>query len=114
MLLDDVTGKRRDEVHRRSLLARIVELSDAERRTIALGIHDEPVQLIAGAALLVAQMRRQDAVRTDWLTEVDAALHRSMDSLRRLVFELSPPELVESGLPTALSRVVEHLFANSQ
>ena len=113
MLLDDVTGERRDELHRRSLLARIVELSDAERRTIALGIHDEPVQLIAGAALLVAQMRRQDAVRTDWLAEVDAALHRSMDSLRRLVFELSPPELVESGLPTALSRVVEHLFANS-
>ena len=114
LLVEDVTRMVNDDLHRRSLLERIVELGDAERRQIALGIHDEPLQQIAGAALLVAQMRRPDrAPREDWLAEVDVALHQSMELLRRLVFDLSPPELVQSGLATALSAAADHIFAGT-
>ncbi len=112
MVIEDVTRMINDDLHRRALLERIVELGDADRRQIALGIHDDPLQQIAGAALLVAQLRRRDRpLEEDWLADVDDALHRSMDALRRLVFDLSPPELVESGLSTALSKAADHLFA---
>ena len=114
LLVEDVTRSAIEDLHRRALLERIVELSDSERRKIALGIHDEPLQQIAGAALLVGQMRRPDrAPREDWLAEVDRSLRQAMDLLRRLIFDLSPPELIQSGLATALSNAADYIFAGT-
>ncbi len=114
MLIDDVTPAVREDNYRRALMERIVELGDSDRRGIALGIHDDPLQQIAAAALLIGQLRRRDLPpRSDWLADADTALHRAMDSLRQLVFELSPPELVESGLGTAISAAADYLFSDT-
>ncbi len=114
MLIDDVTPSVREDNHRRALMERIVELGDSDRRGIALGIHDDPLQQIAAAALLIGQLRRRDLPpRSDWLADADTALHKAMDSLRHLVFELSPPELVESGLGTAISAAADYLFTDT-
>jgi PAS domain S-box-containing protein len=115
MLIDDVTHMVRDDHRSRALMERIVALADSDRRTIAMGIHDDPLQQIAAGALLVAQARRRGPdARADWLQDADTALHRAMDSLRHLVFELSPPELAESGLATALRTAADYVFAETE
>lgn len=114
LLVHDVTREHHDHLRQRRLAERIVRFSDAERRGIAMGIHDDPIQQIAAAALLVSQLRRKGGpYRPDWLEDIERALHRATTSLRRLVFELMPPELVESGLATAISSSFDHLFADT-
>lgn len=115
LVLDDITRERNDELQNRRLAERLVSLGDAERRAIAMGIHDDPIQQIAAASLLVAQLRRRGdgEHRAAWLEEVDHALRRATTSLRDLVFELVPPELVESGLASAVATSVDHLFGQS-
>lgn len=114
MLIEDITTSVRKDCERRALMERIVELGDSDRRTIALGIHDDPLQQIAAAALLIGQLRRRnEPPPQDWLADADTALHRAMDSLRHLVFVLGPPELVESGLGTALAAASDYLFSGT-
>lgn len=115
LVLDDITRERNDELQNRHLAERLVSLSDTERRAIAMGIHDDPIQQIAAASLLVAQLRRRGdgEHRAQWLEDVDHALRRATTSLRDLVFELVPPELVESGLASAVATAVDHLFGQS-
>lgn len=117
LLLDDITHERAEDLRIRHLSERMVQLSDTERRRIAMGLHDDPLQQIAAAALLVSQQRRRDdhkdPARTDRLTMIDDALRSAMTAMRQLVFELSPPELEESGLDSALRRAADHLFGNT-
>ena len=106
-----------EDLRIRHLTERIVQLADTERRRIAMGLHDDPLQQIAAAALLVSQQRRRDdhtdPARTDRLTMIDDALRSAMTAMRQLVFELSPPELEESGLDSALRRAADHLFGTT-
>ena len=116
-MLDDITRERVEDLRNRHLTERIVELADAERRRIAMGLHDDPLQQIAAAALLVSQQRRRDdhhdPARTERLAAIDGALRSTMEAMRQLVFELSPPELEESGLDSTIRRAADHLFADT-
>jgi signal transduction histidine kinase len=118
IVLDDITRERVEDLRNRHLTERIVELADAERRQIAMGLHDDPLQQIAGAALLVSQQRRRDdhadPARTERLAAIDNALRSAMEAMRQLVFELSPPELEESGLDSAIRRAADHLFGDTE
>ena len=111
-VLENVTGERIESMRRRRLLERLVDAGDAERRTLAFAVHDEPVQQLAAATMLVEALRRNpDAPQRDErLESVEGSLRSAMSNLRRLVFELSPPELVESGLQGALDSAVSYLF----
>jgi signal transduction histidine kinase len=117
LLLDDITRERAEDVRNRHLTERIVQLADTERRQIAMGLHDDPLQQIAAAALLVSQQRRRDdhadPARTERLAAIDGALRSAMEAMRQLVFELSPPELEESGLDSAIKRAADHLFRDT-
>ena len=111
-MLENVTGERVESLRRRRLLERLVDTGDDERRTIALAVHDEPIQQLAAATLLVEALRRNPNIeqRDLRLEAVERSLRAAMSDLRRLVFELSPPELVESGLRGALDSAVAYLF----
>lgn len=112
---DDITHERAERLRRRELLERIVETGDAERRNLALSLHDDPVQQLAAASILVAGLLRHpdSADRGERLEAVAKSLEATMTSLRHLVFELSPPELVESGLESAIRSAAEYLFAET-
>lgn len=111
---DDITQERAERLMRRELLERIVETGDAERRNLALSLHDDPVQQLAAASILVAGLLRhpESPDRDERLEAVGKSLEAAMTSLRHLVFELSPPELVESGLESAIRSAAEYLFAD--
>lgn len=114
-LVRDVTAERVGELRRRRLLERIVDTSDEQRRNLAMEVHDDPIQQIAAATMLVEAMRRTPPTSgaDDRLATVEQAMRSAMTQLRRLVFELSPPELVESGLAAALRSAAAYLFADT-
>lgn len=115
-LLENVTAERAETRQRRELLERLVDTGDAERRAIALGVHDDPIQQIAAAQILVQALQRHpdSPLRDERLATAAHALQAATISLRRLIFELSPPELVESGLEGALHSASSYLFDNTR
>lgn len=114
-IFEDITRERTEERERHRLLRRLVDVSDVERRHLAMAVHDDAVQQIAAAAMLVAGLRRHpdSPQRDERLAMTDAALKAAMRGLRRLVFDLSPPELVESGLDAAVRSAAAYLFEDA-
>jgi len=114
-LLEDISRERAEVQRRRQILERLVDAGDEERRHVAMGVHDDPVQQLAAAMLLVEALRRNPTSpqRDERMATIEGSLRSAMASLRRLVFELSPPELVESGLEAALRSASSYLFADT-
>lgn len=116
LLFEDITRERLDDLRLRRLTARVVRAADMERRAIAMGVHDDPLQHLAAVSFLTAQLRRRaDGGPPDdeWLAEIEQGLGRAVRALRRLTFELVPPELVESGLDAAIRIAADHLFGDT-
>jgi signal transduction histidine kinase len=99
------------EAEREQLMVRLVDAEEAERERIAADIHDDSLQAMASAVLRLGMLARtlpeppqQEAVHRVTLS-IEAAIGR----LRRLVFELNPPNLAVSTLGQALqSYMVEY------
>ena len=111
-VFEDITRERAEERERHRLLRRLVDTSDVERRHLAMAVHDDAAQQLAAAAVLAAGLRRHpDSPQLEQRLEtIDKALRGAMAGLRRLVFDLSPPELVESGLEAAVRSAADYLF----
>lgn len=111
-VFEDITRERAEERERHRLLRRLVDTGDVERRHLAMAVHDDSVQQLAAAAVLVAGLRRHpdSPHREQRLATVEEALRGAMAGLRRLVFDLSPPELVESGVEAAIRSAADYLF----
>jgi len=88
---------------RRRLLGAIVSAQEAERRRVAADVHDDSIQMLAAAIIRVGSIRNKitDPDLSAKLGEFSSLLNRSIESLRRLVFELRPPSLDRDGLEVA-------------
>jgi two-component system, NarL family, sensor kinase len=96
---------RADQRERERLLQRAVEASDAERRTIAAGLHDGVVQELAGLAFRLAGAAERADGRCGHrpvLGSTASALRGSIRQLRTLLLEIHPPNLADTGLEPAL------------
>ena len=95
---------RETDAERRRLLAQVVRTQEEERRRISNDIHDDSVQKMAAVGL------RLDAIRhyvdePDVLAQIDQlseVVSLSIGRLRRLMFELWPPDLERYGLAAAI------------
>jgi len=88
---------------RRRLLGAIVSAQEAERRRVAADVHDDSIQMLAAAIIRLGSIRNKimDPALSAKLGEFSSLLNRSIESLRRLVFELRPPSLDRGGLDVA-------------
>jgi signal transduction histidine kinase len=111
VVLRDVTERhlahqrlvRLDE-QRRWLLGRVVWAQEEERRRIAGEVHDDAIQTIAAARLMLTTFRdqlQQDDQRR-LLDHLEEAVSSSLRRLRTLVFDLRPAQLDDDGLSAAL------------
>lgn len=88
---------------RRDLISRLVRAQEEERVRIAEDIHDDSIQSVTAVALRLDGLRSriddpEALARLDRIEEsVRGALHR----MRKLMFELRPPSLDDSGLAAA-------------
>ncbi|MGQ0433997.1 MAG: PAS domain-containing protein [Microthrixaceae bacterium] len=115
VFFEDITHQRSVELDRRRLLERLIETGDEERRRLAAEMHDDPVQKLAAATMMVEALRRHPDLpgRGDRLDAVETTLRSTMATLRRLTFELSPPELAESGLEAAVRSAAAFVFEDA-
>ncbi len=94
---------RRQEADRYKLLELTLSASERERVRLAADLHDGPIQDLAG-------FRYAFAVWTASIPEgqspialkLQAVIHRSIESLRRLMIDLYPPDLDASQLPRTI------------
>jgi signal transduction histidine kinase len=95
---------RRHEAERSDLLERYLMASDRERVRIAGDLHDGPVQDLAGIGYaLDALAPSVPDPRQDLIKSVQVAVRHAIDSLRRLMVDLYPPDLTAGQLPRTIA-----------
>lgn len=108
VVVEDVTEQRRLQQERVDLLQRSVSAADQERLRIAGRLHDEAIQLLAAGLLRLDEaMLEHDDPR---LGQVRDAVDAAVVSLRETILEVSPRDLAEEGLHTALADWVERML----
>jgi signal transduction histidine kinase len=98
------------EAERSALLERALSASERERRQIAADLHDGVVQDLAGAGYaLAAVQRRLDDPAAKNVDHVGRVVRGAVESLRRLMVDIYPPDLSGAGLPGAIDDLAEPL-----
>jgi PAS domain S-box-containing protein len=117
--------RQRAERERRSLLRQLVTAQEDERRRLAANLHDDTIQALAAALLLLdvldARVDRAarggdasgraeawDAVRFT-AERIRRNVEHGLQSARTFLFDLRPLELDEAGLEVALRRQLDRL-----
>jgi signal transduction histidine kinase len=100
------------ERHRRHILANLLQAQEDERSRIATELHDDTVQVMTAALLSMDRLamisRKGDLRRVgSAVTHTRAVLEEATERTRRLMFELRPAILHESGLGAALQLLAD-------
>ena len=92
------------DAERRTLLSRIVEAQEEERRRIAADIHDDPIQKMTAVSLRIDALGRhlESADGKHQLGALREAVAGAIGRLRHLLFELHPVSLERDGLAVTL------------
>ena len=103
---------RRHERERAQLMSLSFTASERERRTIAADLHDGPVQDLAGISYALGGLRAAlPAERQATVDRLVAGVRTALQSLRRLMIDIYPPDLSGPGLAVAIGDMVEPLRA---
>ena len=98
---------RRSTQQRRGLLEHVVRAAEEERTRIAHDIHDDPVQKMAALKMRLELFRKKHPGLPD-IDESLEVMRVTIQSMRTLLFDLSPPTLEEEGLGSALTYLLEN------
>ncbi len=94
---------RRHEANDARLLENTLAASERERSRIAGDLHDGPIQDIAGISYALGAIAPAVAEdRKSLMTEVQRTVQHAIESLRRLMVDLYPPDLDTARLPETL------------
>ena len=103
---------RRHDSERAKLMELTITASERERRVIAADVHDGPVQDLAGISYALSALRSSvPADRQDTVDRLVGAVRNALQSLRRLMTDIYPPDLSGPGLAGAIEDLVEPLRA---
>jgi signal transduction histidine kinase len=103
---------RRNEAERAELMERTLTDSDRERRAVAADLHDGPVQDLAGVSYALGALRMtMPAEQHTTIDRLAGAVRNAVQSLRKLMIDIYPPDLSGPGLGDALRDLVEPLRA---
>jgi signal transduction histidine kinase len=100
----------RQESERAALLERALSASERERRTIASDLHDGVVQDLAGVSYALGALT--PIVPPDRRGIADscaASVQSAVETLRRLIVDIYPPDLTGSGLAAAIDDLARPL-----
>jgi PAS domain S-box-containing protein len=99
--------------HRELLLRQLVMAEEKERQRIASGIHDDPIQVMSSVAMTLDLMSHKQSYDAELLDRSRSQVRGAIRRLRTLVFELSPPDLAETGLTPAIEGFLKQNRKNS-
>jgi PAS domain S-box-containing protein len=100
---------------RAALLGHLIRAQEDERGRIAAGIHDDTLQVLTAASLLLDKLRLRlhEPGQLQLLQQVDQTLRLSMGRLRQLIFDLRPAVTDDRSLTAALGAVLEQIRADT-
>lgn len=94
------------EANHARLLENTLAASEQERSRVAADLHDGPIQDIAGISYAFGAIAHSVAPdRMALMTEVQRTVQHAIESLRRLMVDLYPPDLDTTRLPETLSNL---------
>jgi signal transduction histidine kinase len=95
---------------RRDLLRQIVSEQDGERRRLALDLHDQKAQVLAGALMMLrAADHAEGATSSEAAERARDLISETITELRTMAGDLSPRALERQGLSAALEQLAESL-----
>jgi PAS domain S-box-containing protein len=96
---------------RQRLLGRLVAAQEEERQRLAGDIHDDPIQVMAAAAVRLDMVERAalGTAAQSSLERTAETVQLAINRLRHLVFELRPPALDREGLAVAIRQYTARL-----
>jgi signal transduction histidine kinase len=92
---------------RRRLLHHVVRAAEDERLRIAHDVHDDPVQKLAAVKMRLEMLAAANPQLPE-ITEAHKTVASTIKSMRRMLFDLSPPILDEEGIGAALEYFLEN------
>ena len=92
---------------RRRLLHHVVRAAEDERRRISHDVHDDPVQKLVAVKMRL-QMLASVHPELPEIMDAQATVASTMSSMRRMLFDLSPPVLDDEGIGPALRYFLEN------
>ncbi len=103
------------DVERQRLLARTVQVGEAERMALAANLHDGPIQHLTAVGLqldlLILKINRGAVEdQSPLVAQLRESVAEEMISLRRLMTELRPPIIDQRGIEVALRDCVDTLL----
>jgi signal transduction histidine kinase len=94
----------------RSLLGRLIDVQESERRRISRELHDDLSQKIATLSVAISRLKRRVPLAdSDLIAELDDLRHKTnnlTNEIRRLSHQLHPAVLEHLGLVTALESYI--------
>ncbi len=111
LLLVLFLGRRlaRSERRHTSLLERLIESSDAERRRVAAQVHDGVVQDLIGISFGLAALAESTPERAEPLSEMGSSTRAAVTSLRSLLGSIYPVEVPAEGWVAGIDEIVDVL-----
>jgi PAS domain S-box-containing protein len=102
----DITGRKRAESRIRRLSQQLLKAQETERQMISCELHDRVAQDLSatkiGFDMLLKEEPAIEAAVKGKLLEISDCLHRAINAIRDLSYDLQPPALAEMGLAKAL------------
>lgn len=106
IVVTDMTGTRRNEEMLRALTQRVVQAQEAERRLVALELHDHITQhlcaVLARWAALANKLPARERTSRAEVNKLSEMLGQAVDAVQRIARNLRPSVLDEMGLAAAL------------
>src|SRR6476659_6620031 len=99
------------ENERRRLVGSLLRAAEAERVSLATELHDDTVQVLAGALLTLDRIRADLAI-LGRIQRLRSLLAQAMERTRTLMFDINPQLLHASGLTAATRSLAAQLAAD--
>jgi len=97
-----------------ALLGKLITAQEEERKTIANDLHDDTIQVLAAALVQLDHIAASaPEQQPDLLRKLRSTLRSTMESARKLMFDLRPPVLDAEGLVAALQQQLDLLRAEA-
>jgi PAS domain S-box-containing protein len=103
-----------EEVHRREIIAAMLQAEDAERARIATSLHDDTIQVMTASLIAIDRVLKRPDVDDGLARSLRTArstIEQATERTRRLTFELRPAVLHEQGMAPAISAMVHQAAA---
>lgn len=95
--------------HIHSLAFNLLKAEEKERRQLAASLHDNVTQMLALSLIKIKMLKESlsSTVYAEPLYEISELIRQTLDNIRAMTFDISPPDLYELGLKSALESLCE-------